>query len=130
VKKKKQISVHDVIIKNISSKQQVDTLTRPQNIRHLPTCLFLAVGSARESNSDSFSDKWNRQWHLALQTKNRKNSSHKKLVTIRRSFVWTLLPSWFLGVTQHVNLRAIFLKSAHRSVSDAEQDTGVTVLLW
>ena len=38
-KKKKEISVHDVIIENISSNQQVDTLTLPQNVRHLLTCL-------------------------------------------------------------------------------------------
>ena len=55
--KKKQISVHDVIIENISSKQQVETLTLPQKVRHLLSCLSLLVGSARESNSNSFSDK-------------------------------------------------------------------------
>jgi len=47
----------------------VDTLTLPQNVRHLLTWLSLPMGSARESNPDSFSDKWKRQWHLALQTK-------------------------------------------------------------
>ena len=102
--KKKQISVHDVIIENISSKQQVETLTLPQKVRHLLSCLSLLVGSARESNSNSFSDKWKRQWHLALQTKKKQ----EKLIPQKACYDTTFirvnslnLP--FLSVSRNTN---------------------------